>query len=106
MVIKKLSIRQEIKSAIRAVDPNAEVILFGSQARGEAGKDSDWDVLVLASVPIINLKDQEPFRNAIFQVMMDTDELISIIVRNRNTWKEKHAQTPLFQEISKEGIIL
>lgn len=106
MVIQEINIRKEIKSAIRAVDPSAEVILFGSQARGEAGKYSDWDILVLTSRHIQNLKDQEPYRNAIFQVMMDTDEVISIIIRNKETWETKHAQTPLFNEIKEEGILL
>jgi predicted nucleotidyltransferase len=106
MVVQGINIKAEIKSAIRAIDPFADVILFGSQARGEAGKYSDWDILVLTSKPIQNLKDQEPYRNAIFQIMMDTDEVISIIIRNKETWKSKHTQTPLFHEISEEGILL
>ena len=106
MVIQDINIKAEIKSAITAIDPNAEVILFGSQARGEAGKYSDWDILVLTSKPIKNLKDQEPYRNAIFQIMVDTDEVITVIIRNKDTWELKHAQTPLFREISEEGILL
>ncbi|MBF0425760.1 MAG: nucleotidyltransferase domain-containing protein [Magnetococcales bacterium] len=35
---------------VEAVDPE-QVILFGSHARGEAGADSDLDLLVVASAP-------------------------------------------------------
>lgn len=36
-----------IKSKIKEKNSNAEVILFGSHARGEAHSDSDWDILIL-----------------------------------------------------------
>lgn len=36
-----------IRQNIRETDPNAQVILYGSRARGEERNDSDWDILVL-----------------------------------------------------------
>jgi predicted nucleotidyltransferase len=32
------------RDAVRAVEPNAVVILYGSRARGDAAPDSDWDL--------------------------------------------------------------
>ena len=38
---------QEVKRNVQEIDPQAEVWLFGSRARGEAGPDSDIDLLVI-----------------------------------------------------------
>jgi len=44
-------VTQRIKAKIMEKDPTAEVILFGSHARGDANKDSDWDILILVNIP-------------------------------------------------------
>jgi len=50
---KDKHIAQLIKNQIKKKNPSADVILFGSRARGNAKKDSDWDILVLSKRPIL-----------------------------------------------------
>jgi predicted nucleotidyltransferase len=45
--MKKSQMIDRIGKSIRSKDPNAEIFLFGSRARGDNRKDSDWDVLIL-----------------------------------------------------------
>lgn len=42
-------ITYQVKESVRRIDPKAKVILFGSKARGDSKKDSDWDFLILTS---------------------------------------------------------
>ena len=46
MTERELHIAKMISSRIRHQDPKAEVILFGSHARGQANDESDWDILM------------------------------------------------------------
>src|SRR4029077_18639615 len=41
------SIQNTIKATVRSIMPDARVLLFGSMARGDANRDSDYDVLVI-----------------------------------------------------------
>jgi len=48
----------EIQTLKRQILPNEKVILFGSQTRGDAREDSDWDLLVLLD------KERKAFEDA------------------------------------------
>jgi len=98
------SIQQLVKNAVLQIDPEAEVYLFGSRARGDADKFSDWDVLILSSLPV-NEKVKELFRNKILEVELATDQIITSIIYEKKTWDD-YAAMPLFQNIQKEGVLL
>jgi uncharacterized protein len=38
---------KRVKQAVHEVEPEAEIILYGSRARDEAESESDWDFLIL-----------------------------------------------------------
>ena len=100
-----LTIRSKIRQCVRAVDPDAEVILFGSRARGDARVDSDWDILIL-SPQKINLKIEQIFRHKLFEVELEYGQPISTFVCSTADWHGKHRITPLYNNIKKEGVPL
>lgn len=97
---------KEIKQAIREVEPEAEIILYGSRSRGDADSESDWDLLVLLDGPV---KDEriDRVRHRLYEVEWESDEVISSIVRNRDQWNSSLYRTmPFHQRVREEGIRL
>lgn len=98
-------IATRIRNEIKRVDPEAKVILFGSRARGDAKKDSDWDLLILINDQ--NIREKESlFRDKIYDLELETGEIISMFVYNKKDWNSRHKITPLYKSIKKEGIVL
>ena len=94
-----------IKKQVRELDPKAEIILYGSRARGDARPDSDWDILILINYPA-NTEVEKVFRHKLYDVELELGEALSTFVYNKNEWKSKYWMTPLYQNVSKEGILI
>ncbi len=95
-----------IGSRIKHRDPEAEVILFGSHARGQASEESDWDILILIDKPKKNRSVEESYRDEMFQLELELGEPISTFVYSKKDWENKYIFTPLYQNIKKEGVRL
>ena len=105
MTIIESNIAQRIREEIKSIDQTAKVILFGSRARGDAKKDSDWDVLALTDSDDIS-RIEDLFRDRLFELELETGEIISLFVYNKKDWKTRHKVTPLYKNIQKEGVLL
>ncbi len=99
-------ILQKIKSGITSVDPDAEIYLYGSRARGDNRKDSDWDILVITQREIVTFDFEKDLRDPIFDIELESGEVISLLVYSRNDWITKKSISPLFNNVSKEGILI
>jgi uncharacterized protein len=94
-----------IRKNISKIDPLADIILYGSRARGDYRRDSDWDVLVLTDYPV-NLKKERDFRNNLYELELETGEPFSIFVYSKKDWLTKQKVTPFFENVTREGIYL
>jgi predicted nucleotidyltransferase len=102
---KDTYIANRIRTEIKRIDPKAKIVLFGSRARGDARKDSDWDLLIL--IDNQNIKEKEDlFRDKIYDLELATGEIISMFVYNNKDWTSRHKITPLYKSIKKEGVVL
>lgn len=60
--MKREEILQSIKDTVHQVMPaGTRVILFGSQARGDAREDSDWDLLILLDKEKLENSDHDEY---------------------------------------------
>ena len=81
------------------------VVLFGSKARGDAGLDSDLDVLVRLSDDDAELIWE--VRRLAARVSLEYDLLLSARVIGRSHWEMlSRYRFPLYQAIQSEGIDL
>ena len=106
MTEKEREIARIIGTRIKRRDPDAEVILFGSHARGQAHKESDWDILILMNRTKENRSDENLYRNEIFELELELGESISTLIYSRKDWENKYAHTPVHQNINNEGIVI
>jgi uncharacterized protein len=104
MNLKEKHIIELIKSKIQGKNPEADIILFGSHARGTANEDSDWDILILLKSHNVSRKIEQEYRHELFDVELETGEPISTFVFSKNDWETKHSVTPFYYNISREGI--
>ena len=96
-------ILSQIKNAVLAVDADAELILFGSRARGDYKEDSDWDVLVLSKNKVDG-KLKRKISDNVFDVGLNHSIAISTLVVNKDNWYNKFNDYPLFRIVQREGI--
>jgi predicted nucleotidyltransferase len=92
----------KIKKTVSELDPGARVILFGSRARGDYGKESDWDLLILTSIPATE-ENKRNFRYHLLDIELETEQAISTLIHHHDHWK-KFSVTPLYEIIEKEGL--
>ena len=97
-------ILKRVKETVIKLESSAEVILYGSRARKDFREYSDWDFLVLVDGEV-NTARTDRIRHALFQIELDTDQVISSIVRSRQDWNSpRYSVVPLRKNVEREGI--
>ena len=97
---------QRIKEIVYAIEPSAQIFLYGSRARNDARPDSDWDILILVD-GVVNPFRRDRLRHQIYEIEWETGEVICSIIRSRQEWNTPRVQqTPFSISIEKEAILL
>lgn len=93
-------------SAVRQVVIDAEIILYGSVARGEETAESDVDLLVLVPQPVTSTL-RRAVRARLYNIGLQSDQIITALVRQKSAWYSAPLNyTPLYQTIEREGVQL
>jgi predicted nucleotidyltransferase len=100
----KASLLAACAAAIRQVVPEAEVILYGSVARGEETADSDIDLLVLVPQEV-TYQLERMIRDQTFEMELEHNHVITTIIRQLSKWHAAPLKfTPLYRSIAREGV--
>ena len=101
--------RQELLAAIkeRLMQAHGQrlrgVVLYGSEARGEAGRDSDIDVLVLLDGPIDYGKDLRMNITSLYDLFLSLERPINALPVDVLTYEA--AEYPLYESAKADGIV-
>jgi predicted nucleotidyltransferase len=95
-----------IRKKILEVNPDAEIILYGSRARGDVHEESDWDILILLDRDYVSRLDEQPFRDKIIDLELEYGQPISIFVLSKTDWLENHSITPFYDSVNTEGLVI
>ncbi len=80
------------------------LVLYGSEARGEAGPESDVDLLVLLRGPIDLVADLRRIIETTYDMELDIDRPLSALPMEEETYQR--GRLPFLWEVQKEAVVL
>jgi uncharacterized protein len=80
------------------------IILFGSQARGDATSTSDIDLLIVLQDPVNATAELNRTSQSIAEFCLEHNFLISRLFMERSRFETENS--PLLQNIRREGILI
>lgn len=102
--MERKELTRRLKQELLQIEPDADIYLFGSRARGDFKSDSDWDVLVLSPQKQITYDYELKLREPILDIELETGEIISLLIYSKTDWEKKKDISLLFHQVSKEGL--
>lgn len=81
-----------------------KMVLFGSQARGDASPGSDIDVLVVLRGPVNQGEEIARTGEIVAELSLRFDEVISCVFMDQERFAERNG--PFLRNVRREGIVL
>ncbi len=99
--MKRPHIISLIRTALQRTAPGLKVILYGSEARGDARMDSDIDLLLLPDLEVVSLADKMRLTAPLYDIELKTGIQINPFIEPLHSWGSKH--TPFYENVMREG---
>jgi predicted nucleotidyltransferase len=92
--------------AVHREHPDAKIVLYGSQARGEATLESDVDMLILLNSELSS-QERAAIHDRLYEIGLEYDMVISAMIESVPQWEQPMSRaTPLYQAVQDEGILV
>lgn len=104
--MKKKELLNKISLSIHQHDSDAVIYLYGSRARGDYKKNSDWDVLILVDENKITNLIEDRFRDSLYDIELENGQIISVLIYPKYYWNNKLKHSPLYKNVIHDGIRL
>lgn len=93
------------KTADANLPTGAYALLFGSQARGDADEDSDWDVLILLDKEKLEKSDYDNVSFPFVALGWEINERINPVLYTFKEWAAS-SFTPFYKNVEQDKIVL
>ena len=93
------------QTAISTIPKGGRAILYGSRARGDARKDSDWDILIILDKDILDQSDYDNVSYPFVLLGCDLGQEINPIMYTTKEWESSRI-TPFYENVTRDGIVL
>jgi predicted nucleotidyltransferase len=98
---QRAALLERVKQAVHATEPEADIMLYGSRARGEAHAESDWGFLILLN-GVVDEARTDAIRHRLYEIEWNCGEVLCSMVRSRQEWDSSLQQATPFAKILRE----
>jgi predicted nucleotidyltransferase len=98
---------REVKAIVQRFAPSAQVILYGSVARGDQDPESDYDILVLTQGKI-SRETEDELEDALYDLQLAHGALLCTMIMPSAEWARPSTPlSPWFQrEVNRDAVLL
>lgn len=93
------------KVAEKTLPPQSRLLLYGSRARGDYHKGSDWDLLILIDKPTLSDSDYDKVSFPFTMLGWNIGELISPQLYTKKEW-EAISFLPFYKNVERDKIVI
>jgi len=103
-MLQRAELLKRVKQVVHEIEPEADIVLYGSRARGDAHAESNWDFLILLD-GVVDDARTDAIRHRLYDIEWDCGEVLCSMVRGRQEWGSSiHQVTPFAKILREQGI--